>query len=136
MKGEFVQQKIDDGDTIVISTDKKILYLNLMKKWFDQIASGEKKIEYRQVKNYWVARLFDKDGVPISYDYVIFRNGYAKDSPSVILEYNGVVGISDFEGVECFELELGNICENVSIEKEMSSEEKVAEKREKIMGFR
>lgn len=37
----------------------KILHLTLKKKWFDMIASGEKKEEYREVKDYWVLRLLE-----------------------------------------------------------------------------
>lgn len=38
-------------------TEPKILHLTLKKKWFDMIASGEKKEEYREIKPYWVDRL-------------------------------------------------------------------------------
>ena len=37
----------------------KILNLNLKRKWFDMILSGEKKEEYREVKDYWARRLLD-----------------------------------------------------------------------------
>lgn len=33
------------------------LNLTLKKKWFDMIASGEKKEEYREIKPYWMNRL-------------------------------------------------------------------------------
>lgn len=35
------------------------LHLNLTKKWFDMILSGEKKVEYRALTFYWANRLFD-----------------------------------------------------------------------------
>lgn len=35
----------------------KTMHLTLKKKWFDMIASGEKKEEYREIKPYWVKRL-------------------------------------------------------------------------------
>jgi len=35
----------------------EILHLNLKKKWFDMIASGEKKEEYREMKKYWIKRM-------------------------------------------------------------------------------
>jgi hypothetical protein len=89
--------------------EKKILHLTLKKKWFDMIASGEKKEEYREVKTYWAARLVDKLDEPTRfelqegmtfwlkgfiwsawsfqhYDIVQFRNGYAKASPT--LQFN------------------------------------------------
>jgi len=38
-----------------------ILYLNLKKKWFDMVLSGEKKEEYRDLKPYWLKRLYFND---------------------------------------------------------------------------
>ena len=35
----------------------KTLYLVLKSKWYDMIASGEKREEYREVKPYWKKRL-------------------------------------------------------------------------------
>ena len=44
----------------------KTLTLSLKKKWFDMIASGEKKEEYREINQYWKNRLCtfssDEDG--------------------------------------------------------------------------
>ncbi len=51
----------------------KVLHLNLKKKWFDMIASGEKTEEYREIKPYWNTRLYGKE-----FDLVKFRNGYSK----------------------------------------------------------
>lgn len=62
-----------------------MLILSIKKKWFDMILSGEKKEEYREFNRYYASR-FDKhfyvDGVLIP-NYVIFRNGYKKDSPKI-----------------------------------------------------
>ena len=58
----------------------KILHLTLKKKWFDMIASGEKKQEYREIKPYWSKRLIDK-----KYDVILFRNGYHKDAPKLLI---------------------------------------------------
>jgi hypothetical protein len=63
----------------------KILHLTLKKKWFDMIASGEKKEEYREMKPYWDKRLVGK-----RYDAIQFRNGYAKDCPTMMIELNGI----------------------------------------------
>jgi hypothetical protein len=79
----------------------KILHLTLKKKWFDLIASGEKKEEYRETKGYWENRFIDqklqghydmdydsriawKD-----YDYVLAKNGYAKNAPCIIWKNEG-----------------------------------------------
>lgn len=34
-----------------------MLTFNLKKEWFDKIKSGEKKIEYREYKPYWITRI-------------------------------------------------------------------------------
>ncbi|GJH39859.1 hypothetical protein RCZ04_04090 [Capnocytophaga sp. HP1101] len=57
------------------------LHLTLKKKWFDMILLGEKTEEYREIKPYWTKRLLGK-----SYDNVCFRNGYARDAPSLTIE--------------------------------------------------
>lgn len=58
------------------------------------IASGEKKEEYREDKLYWKNRLV-KDGYWHSqsckeFDVVRFRNGYAKDAPTIDIECKGI----------------------------------------------
>lgn len=40
---------------------KRIFHLNLKRRWFDMILSGEKKEEYREVKPYWIKRLIYPD---------------------------------------------------------------------------
>lgn len=52
----------------------KILHLTLKKKWFDMIAAGVKKEEYREIKPYWDVRLSK------SFDVVRFKHGYDKDA--------------------------------------------------------
>ncbi len=59
-------------------------------KWFDLIASGDKKIEYRDVKPFWTARLYDKNGKKRPYKYIEFINGMKPDSKRMITEYLGV----------------------------------------------
>ena len=39
--------------------NKSCLKLNLKKEWFDMIQSGQKKEEYREIKNYWFRRLLN-----------------------------------------------------------------------------
>lgn len=96
--------------------EKKILLLNLKKKWFDMISSGEKKEEYREIKTYWEKRLLqcNKDlgtsnskyqcknctcsrcilehngGEFIKYDYIKFRNGYSKNAPEFLIECKNI----------------------------------------------
>lgn len=38
---------------------KKVLKLTLKKMWYDLILLGVKQEEYREIKEYWLKRLFD-----------------------------------------------------------------------------
>jgi hypothetical protein len=62
----------------------KILYLPIKKKWFDMIASGEKKEEYRKCKPYWDKRL------RTSPDVVCLRNGYGKNAPTMYFKITSI----------------------------------------------
>jgi hypothetical protein len=62
-----------------------ILHLTLKREFFSAIAAGKKRTEYRKVKPYWRKRLEDRD-----YDVVMFRNGYARDAPEMVVEFRGV----------------------------------------------
>ena len=83
--------------------NKKVLYLTLKKRWFDEILQGKKKIEYREIKPYWTKRFLTSEGKPRKFDTVFFRNGYSKDSRKMEVEFNGLtIG-------EEYEILLGNI---------------------------
>ena len=88
-----------------------MLILPIKKKWFDMILSGEKKEEYREIKEYYEIRFqnlfgaitiypssifshrskyefLQGDAVPEeirkdSIQEIIFRNGYSKDSKAI-----------------------------------------------------
>lgn len=103
----------------------KVLHLNLKKCWFDLIAAGVKKEEYRDLKAYWVKRFIDiyypEDGngdiktIPENivydilvngyewkptlksyfsklkdFDTIVFRHGYAKECPEMVVELKGI----------------------------------------------
>ena len=56
------------------------------------IASGEKKAEYRELKDYWWSRLFDYNtGKFYKFNVVEFRNGYSKNSPKIRVECLGIM---------------------------------------------
>ena len=40
----------------------KTLYLTLKKEWYDMIASGEKREEYREIKPYWCRKIMTQRG--------------------------------------------------------------------------
>ena len=73
-----------------------MLVLPIKKKWFDMIASGEKKEEYRAFKEYYTHRLprhFGGGMKTLNGLYcewssgdekeVVFRNGYGKKVPQI-----------------------------------------------------
>ena len=64
---------------------ERILHLTLKREWFDKIAQGVKRNEYREYKPYWKKRLEEQ-----TYDVIRFRNGYSADAPVMWVEYCGV----------------------------------------------
>ena len=50
--------------------EKKVLTLTVSKEWFDMIVAGEKTEEYREIKPYWVARLFQNNSNIIDVQYL------------------------------------------------------------------
>lgn len=88
----------------------KTLHLNLKRKWFDMILSGEKKEEYREIKEYWCRRLLnppfsfmsktlgdvlqDLDACPNStfrdFDTITFSNGMTKNRDQFVIELKGI----------------------------------------------
>lgn len=73
-----------------------MLTLPIKKEWYDMILSGEKKEEYREIKSYYTKRFLNSgllreavnpetESISIEHDgvnWVMFRNGYDKKSPS------------------------------------------------------
>jgi hypothetical protein len=62
----------------------RMLRLTLKRQWFDMIASGEKKEEYRTPGKWILSRLEGKE-----YDYVEFKNGYGPNVPTMVVQYIG-----------------------------------------------
>ena len=63
----------------------RILHLNLVRRWFDEIAAGIKRKEFRQFTPYWQTRLEDRE-----YDFIEFRNGYATEALRMRVQFRGV----------------------------------------------
>ena len=98
--------------------EKKVLTLTVSKQWFDMIVAGKKDEEYREIKPYWVARLFQNNSnivdvrnltsalagrmdllkkyidaqriVLKQYTHVLFINGYRKDSLRIEKEIESI----------------------------------------------
>lgn len=81
----------------------KVLHLTLLKKWFDLIATGEKKTEYRDFSPHWIPRLAGK-----RFDEVHFRNGYRANSSWMRVKCNG---ITTNVCTNRFEVHLGSVLE-------------------------
>lgn len=114
------------GQTISENMKKYLetLPLTIKKKWFDEIVSGKKNEEYREVKAYWIKRLTNQneDGSVTGrsfykhFRFVRFQNGYSKNSPWIIVEFKGIyiteVEHEHFpEPVAVFAIKLGQIIE-------------------------
>lgn len=90
---------------------KEILHLTLKKKWFDMIAKGIKKEEYRDIKHYWIKRLMVIKAETFEetfkdFDIVRFKNGYQKDAPVMDVEIQEI----EFDyGVKSWGAEIGVI---------------------------
>ncbi|MDH7459989.1 hypothetical protein QEG73_01825 [Chitinophagaceae bacterium 26-R-25] len=82
--------------------DPNTLFLTIKKKWFDEIATGKKKEEFREIKPFFDTRLSKP------YKYVIFQNGYAPNAPRLLVEFNGIKK-KKIDGVLCYAIQLGRV---------------------------
>lgn len=108
-------------------SEQKTLHLILKNQWFDMIASGVKKQEYRAITDHWISRLMHFDWVTImgisyfkkwdefkNFDTVTFQHGYGTNAPRVVLEFKGIeIGKGKTEWgapkEDVFIIKLGNI---------------------------
>ena len=96
---------------------KKILHLTLKRKYFDAIAEGRKKTEYRKLSEYWKKRFtkpskFTRHQLMdiMRFDEVWFRNGYNPKNPFMRVEWLRL-NLEKFEGEFCFAIRLGKVLE-------------------------
>jgi hypothetical protein len=84
---------------------KRILYLNLYRKYFDDIVVGRKGYEFRKATEYWIKRLEGK-----TFDEIHFKNGYSKNAPFMKVTFVKITrrNIKAFGG-DTFVIELGKI---------------------------
>ena len=74
-----------------------MLTLPIKKKWFDMIASGEKKEEYREITEYYLTR-FETVGLIFQFmptdeiHQIMLRNGYSKNSPTMKVNVRLTIG--------------------------------------------
>lgn len=86
-----MEQIFTDASCEVLDHKKnhKSLHLNLTKKWFDMIASGEKHCEYRDIKPYWMKRIFE-NGFEPKFKTITFSNGYSKNRRQMVVELKSI----------------------------------------------
>jgi hypothetical protein len=78
-----------------------VLTLQLRRKWFDLIAGGYKRVEFRTVNEYWQRRIEGKE-----HSHILFRNGYGVTRPSMLVDY---LGWSKGTGARYYTLRLGDV---------------------------
>lgn len=105
----------------------RVLHLPMQKEWFDMVASGDKKEEYRITSDHWLARINSPliNDVETGNNVVVcFRNGYSKNSPT---QYRRLLRVSrrdesihpewgedGYKGINHFVLSIGEECELVN----------------------
>jgi hypothetical protein len=80
-----------------------ILHLTLRRHYFADIVAGRKRTEYRKQKSYWRKRLEGK-----RYKKILFRNGYGKSVPEMLVEFRGLKRIGRGRSAE-YVIRLGRI---------------------------
>jgi len=80
-------------------TGKRILDLPIKRQFFDQILARTKTEEFRDLGEYWRAKLEGRE-----YDEMRFRAGYKPDSPKMYAEFKGVKKLKD-----CYAIQIGEI---------------------------
>lgn len=105
----------------MIDTFKPILHLVLNTKWFKMVLSGEKTVDYREIKTYY-GKLFacgkiKIGGIFYEADQVVicFRLGNRKNNPSMLVACQGLsIGVGNpnwgaSPNVPYYRLDLGKI---------------------------
>lgn len=65
-----------------------MLIFPLKKQWYEKIKSGEKTIEYREVKPYWTKRLYREGCLPTKYTPYKYKDSGWRPSCILQLGYN------------------------------------------------
>ena len=51
---------LNDNGLVKKGRNKTMLIFPLKKEWYEKIKSGEKMVEYREVKPYWTKRFYNE----------------------------------------------------------------------------
>lgn len=112
---ECLEKRIVKTHSTFDTTGMKVLTLNIKKQYFDQIMSGEKKIEYRELKQTTLNKytyIDDTDGKRYlrRYDALRLFVGYNKDQENALVQ---VTDTTYNDGI--VEYHLGLVLEHVNI---------------------
>jgi len=90
------------------AVEKKPLYLPIERYYFNQIESGEKKIEYRDDTPHYQSRFLNKNGEIRNHKVLLLQEGYHDDARRMLVE------IVDIQHKQQFETHLGQILERIN----------------------
>lgn len=82
VKTKIKELKLQEDNEV---RNTKELHLVLKHKWYDMIASGEKKVEYRDLKDYYRKKFYNKN-----YTHVVFHKGYTNETMTFRIEGIGI----------------------------------------------
>ena len=85
---------------------KKMLHLVLKHKWYDMIASGVKKEEYRAITPYWENRFIEQK--LFSYRYGYSKNGVIFKEYKYVTFHKGYSNTTMTFKIDCIKIGLGN----------------------------
>ena len=91
------------GEPVPMRRDEcSVLPLVLEGRWYDMIAAGEKREEYRRATRYWCVRLenWDRRTTALREAVVEFRRGYARDASRMAF---WCLGVSAGCGMRCYD---------------------------------
>jgi hypothetical protein len=83
----------------------RVLHLSLERRFFDQIATGQKDLEFRKYTPYWYKRLADR-----LFDEIVFTNGYGNYRPQMRVQCLGIT-VEETPLGKQFVIRLGRILE-------------------------
>jgi hypothetical protein len=110
MKNAAQRHRSRPAKTIAKSlvVEKKPLYLPIERYYFDQIESGQKKIEYRDDTPHYRSRFLNKQGELRNHKVLLLQEGYNAGARRMLVE------IVEVQHKRQFETHLGQIIERIN----------------------
>lgn len=89
-------------------TENKPLYLPIERYYFNQIESGEKKIEYRDDTPHYRSRFLNKQGELRNHKVLLLQEGYNSGAKRMLIEITNIIYQREFQ------THLGSIIEKIN----------------------